>query len=217
MLRPIILSALLAGLIAGLLSAGLQAAKVTPLILEAERYEAAAPGAAEADEPWAPADGLERAAYTVLSNVLAGIGFGLVITAGFALRGAVDWRRGVLWGLGGFAAVNLAPALGLPPEVPGMAGAELAARQTWWLLTVALTGGGLALLAFAPRLAWKAAGVALVVAPHVIGAPHVAAEASAVPAELAAAFVATTLVVNGLFWLVLGGSAGYFFHRFARA
>jgi predicted cobalt transporter CbtA len=41
----------------------------------------------------------------------------------------LDARRGLLWGLGGFAALHLAPAVGLPPELPGMASADLAARQ----------------------------------------------------------------------------------------
>jgi predicted cobalt transporter CbtA len=31
---------------------------------------------------------------------------------------------------------------------------------------------------------------------------------------LAAQFAATTLVVTGLFWMVLGGLTGYFYNRF---
>jgi cobalt transporter subunit CbtA len=228
MFRTIVFSALLAGLIAGILISGLQALQVVPLILEAETYEvaaqsqdagAAAGAGAEAEEheAWAPAEGFERGAFTLLANVLAAAGFGLLITAGFALKGGVDWRKGLLWGLGGFAAVHLAPALGLPPEVPGVMAAELVARQGWWLLTVALTAAGLALLAFAPRLLWKGAGIVLIVVPHVIGAPHPEAYGSQVPAELAAAFVAATLVTNAVFWLVLGGAAGFFFQRLTRA
>ncbi len=226
MFRPIVFSALLAGLIAGVLISGLQALEVAPLILEAETYEVAAQAhdagagaGAEAEqlEAWAPAEGLERGAFTLLANVLAAVGFGLLITAGFALKGGVDWRKGLLWGLGGYAAVHLAPALGLPPEVPGAMAAELVAREGWWLLTVTLTAAGLALLAFAPRLIWKGAGIVLIVVPHVIGAPHPEAYGGQVPAELAAAFVAATLVTNAVFWLVLGGAAGFFFQRLARA
>ncbi len=221
MFRSIVFSALLAGLIAGLFLSGVQALKVTPLILEAETYEAAAETAAAAPheddgEAWAPDDGLERVAYTVLANVLAAVGFGLLITAGFAIRGGIDWRKGLLWGLGGFAAVHLAPALGLPPEVPGAVAAELLERQAWWLATVALTAGGLALLVFARRMPWRLVGVALIVLPHAVGAPHPEAYGGAVPAELAAAFVAASLVANALFWLVLGAAAGFFFPRFAR-
>jgi len=35
-----------------------------------------------------------------------------------------------------------------------------------------------------------------------------------VPAELAARFAVASLVVSGLFWMVLGGFAGYFYDRF---
>lgn len=224
MFRPIVFSALLAGLIAGVLISGLQALEVVPLILEAESYEVAAPAhnagagaAAEEHAAWAPAEGFERGAFTLLTNILAAAGFGLLITAGFALKGGVDWRKGLLWGLGGYAAVHLAPALGLPPEVPGAMAAELVAREGWWLLTVTLTAAGLALLAFAPRLIWKGTGIVLIVVPHVIGAPHPEAYGGPVPPELAAAFVAATLVTNAVFWLVLGGTAGFFFQRLARA
>lgn len=223
MFRPIFFSALLAGLIAGVFTWGLQAFHVVPLILEAEQYEiadtataTAATTGAEEHEAWAPNDGLERNAFTLLADVLTAVGFGLLITAGLAIKGGVDWRKGLLWGLGGYAAVHLAPALGLPPEVPGAMAAELVARQGWWLFTAALTAAGLGLVAFAPRLWWKAAGIALIVLPHIIGAPQPEAYGSQVPAELASAFVAATLVVNALFWLLLGGASGFFFQRLAR-
>ena len=228
MFRRILFSALLAGLIAGPLVSALHALKVTPLILEAEGYEAAARARAggqlgEADAAgqgsaaWAPGDGIERAALSVLANVLIAVGFGLLMTAGFALRGDADWRQGLLWGLGGFAAVHLAPALGLPPEPPGTLAAGLSERQGWWLLTVALTASGLALLVFAPRIWIKVVGAALIAAPHVIGAPHPETDGGVLPAELAAAFVAASLVANALFWLVLGAACGFFFRRFGRA
>lgn len=213
MFRRILFTAVLGGLAAGILLTGIQAFKVLPLILEAEVFEVAAAGD-EAAEAWAPADGLERVSYTLLANTLSGIGFALLLGAAFALRGRSGWREGLLWGLGGFAAFNLAPALGLPPELPGMTGAELDARQLWWLVTVSATAGGLGLLAFAPKVALKALGVAIVVVPHAIGAPHPEiVEAGTVPAELAAAFVSATLVANLLFWLTVGGVSGYAFER----
>ena len=94
--------------------------------------------------------------------------------------------------------------------------AELVAHQGWWLFTVALTAVGLALAAFAPRPWLKAAGIALIVLPHVVGAPQPEAYGSQVPAELASAFVAATLVINAVFWLLLGGASGFFFQRLAR-
>lgn len=217
MLRRVLLTALTAGVLAGLLVSVAHSLAVTPLILEAERYEepAAATGADQA-AAWAPRDGTERVAYTVLADVLTGVGFALLLVAGFALRGGpVDLRAGVLWGLGGCAAFVLAPALGLPPEPPGMAAADLAARQGWWLATAAATAGGLALIVFAGGAVVKALGVAAIVAPHLIGAPHLGpVEAGALPAALAAEFVAASLVTSALFWIVLGGLSGWLYGRF---
>ncbi|MEI2612914.1 MAG: CbtA family protein [Candidatus Promineifilaceae bacterium] len=40
-------------------------------------------------------------------------------------------------------AFQLAPAFGLPPELPGMAAADLGARQVWWCGTALATGVGI--------------------------------------------------------------------------
>ena len=217
MLRRVLLTALMAGVLAGLFAVVVQSLRVTPLILEAERYEnpAAAAGGDQA-AAWAPRDGTERVAYTVLADVLTGVGFAMLLVAGFALRGGpVDLRAGILWGLGGFAAFTFAPAFGLPPDPPGMAAADLVARQGWWLATAAATAGGLALMVFAGAGVVKALGVAAIVAPHLIGAPHPgAAVATALPAAVAAEFVAASLVASALFWIVLGGLSGWLYGRF---
>ena len=115
---------------------------------------------------WAPKNGLERTFYTGLSSVLAAIGFGLVLAGCFALRGReITWRQGIVWGLAGYLSFHLAPAFGLTPELPTMAGENLFARQVWWLGTVAATAAGLALIAFA-RPAWlKGAGVVMAISP----------------------------------------------------
>lgn len=228
MFREIVFAALVAGVVAGLFVSALQSVRVVPLISQAEHYEVAAndslssaeparTGHAEDGEVWAPGLGLERIAYTVLANVLMGIGFALLLSAAYALRSGVDWREGLVWGLGGFAAFNLAPAFGLPPELPGMAAANLEARQIWWIGTVVASSGALLLIAFARPVAFKALGVGLLVLPHLVGAPHVTNLGSMVPAELAAAFVSATLVTNLLFWLVIGGLAAYTHKRFAAA
>ena len=229
------------GLVAGFLTAIVytlvQAVTVTPLILEAERYEQATPSlhshssavatprllvrdddaAAHGDRAmWAPEDGMARLFYTFLANLVIGAGFGLVLVAGMALRGRpVDTRTGLIWGLAGFAAFTLAPALGLPPEVPGAAAADLTARQVWWASTVAATAAGLALLAFAENFALKALGIIALVAPHVIGAPHPEPGIhGSVPPELAAHFVVRTLATAALFWAVLGATCGTLWRRF---
>ena len=228
MFREIVFAALVAGVVAGLFVSALQSVRVVPLIYQAERYEVASDdshrpaGAARDDhreegKAWAPKQGLERAAYTVLANVLMGIGFALLLSAAYALRSGVGWREGLVWGLGGFAAFNLAPAFGLPPELPGMAADNLEARQIWWIGTAAASSGALLLIAFARPAAIKALGVGLLALPHLIGAPHATDLGSKVPAELAAAFVSATLVTNLLFWLVIGGLAANTYKRFAAA
>ncbi|HEY0918157.1 CbtA family protein, partial [Devosia sp.] len=151
--QRIVFAAVLAGLAAGLGMSALQHWKVTPLILIAETFESPAPAshahAAETPDPshdeatWAPADGVERTAYTVLANVLTAIGFALLLAAASVLTGLpVTARNGIVWGVGGFVAFQLAPAVGLPPELPGMVAAELGARQAWWWATALSTGAG---------------------------------------------------------------------------
>ena len=184
------------------------------VISAAERLEGPAAERLEGNEDaWAPEDGIERTLFTVLANVLAGIGYGLILVAAFTLSGRhVDPRQGVLWGLAGFAVFILAPALGLPPELPGMVAADLGARQTWWIGTVISTAGGLALIVFARHRLLKGLGLALLLVPHALGAPHPGQFGGPVPAELAAEFAVASLFTAALFWTALGGFAGYF-HR----
>lgn len=215
MFRSIVAAALIAGLAGGLVVTVVQAAKLLPLIHEAEIYEAKARNSKSAsDEHGAgtSASDIGRLGLTVLANVLTGIGFALILTAAAAKRGGFEWRKGLLWGLGGYAAFGLAPSLGLPPELPGMAGGDLQARQLWWVVTVAATTGGLALIAFMPRPSLIGLGALLIIAPHIVGAPHPDGHsAGVVPAELAAAFVSASLVANLLLWLTIGAVSGYMF------
>lgn len=220
MLKRILATALAAGLAAGLFAAVLQSFNVLPLIHQAETFETAAQdhGAAAHDAAhgeWAPADGAERLAYTAAADVLAAVGFALLLAACFALAGNVDIKRGIVWGLAGFAVFHLAPALGLPPEIPGAAESPLFPRQLWWLGTAAATAGGLALIVFAGHWLAKAAGAVLIALPHAIGAPVPLGEAGAAPPELAASFAAASLATAALFWAVLGGLSGYFYQAFA--
>src|SRR6266404_5726463 len=182
MLRRILLTGLIAGTAAGLFAAGLQHIRLIPLISAAEVYEAAGPHADhQHGQPqstaaeWQPAPGLERTGYTVLADVLAGIGFALLLAGGVALarlRGyPIDARRGLIWGAAGFLVFALAPAIGLPPELPGMQAAGLMARQEWWLSTAAATALGLGLVVFARPVVLRISGAVLVLAPHLVGAP----------------------------------------------
>ena len=232
--RTIVFAAAVSGLVAGIALTGIQFVKAIPLVLQAEIYEGQAPASGAAtqapdpakekpaatqsggqEEEWAPADGLERSAFTLLANILIGIGFALLICAAFGVRGAPDWRGGLVFGLLGFAAIHLAPAFGLPPELPGMRAGDLVMRQLWWGGTSVATAAGLALIWLNAKPVMKALGAILIVAPHVIGAPHPKIEgASALPAELAAAFVSATLVGNLVFWLLLGTLSAITFHKF---
>ena len=218
MFHRFLLAAVVAGAVAGFALTGAQALRALPLIHQAEVYETAAHAAlaaasAHEEAGWQPAEGPERFAFTLLANLLAGIGFALLLVAGYGFFGPVGWRSGVLWGLGGFAAFSLAPALGLPPELPGTESAALAARQLWWIATAGGTAAGFMLLAFAPRWWWKAIGVALVALPHLVGAPHPDHPAAAAPAELAERFVTASIFANLVFWLVLGPVSAALFAR----
>ncbi|NQV59446.1 MAG: CbtA family protein [Alphaproteobacteria bacterium] len=239
--RAILVSALFAGVLAGAALTGLQTLKVYPLILAAEEFENKGhdhavhapsnpnPSSSTSSSPsfnsgqdkdtgtWMPADGGERLFYSLLSNVLIGVGLGLVLAAMFALRDVTDWRQGVAWGLGGFIAVSLAPALGLPPELPGMAAGDLLARQTWWFATALLTAGGMALIFLSDGPIWRVSGVVVAALPHIYGAPHPATLDSNVPAILAAEFATASLASNLIFWVILGALAAETMARLDRA
>lgn len=225
-LRRLILAALCAGLLSGVVAAAAHHLATVPLILEAETYEqpAAHPpaghthdGAAQhpALAEWEPENGIERSLYTLAADLLAAIGFALLLAAGLALRGgAIGWRDGLFWGLAGFAVFTVAPGLGLPPEIPGAEAGPLVARQLWWLLTAAATGAGLALLAFTRRPAWALLALLLILLPHLYGAPQPAEHVAAAPAALAHRFVVAATVASLLFWATLGAATGYFYRRF---
>jgi len=238
MIGRVILAALLAGIAAGLFYGAIQHVRLTPLILEAEKYENAGDGhshdhgaatttttasaeqapAAEAEhEAWAPADGAERTTYTFLASIVAAAGFAAALAGVSLLAGIrITPRNGVLWGLAGFLAVHLAPAASLPPELPGMPAGDLFARQVWWVGTIVATGLAIWLFTQRHELWAKVAAVVLVALPHIIGAPLPPTHESAVPAVISAAFAANTLAVAALMWLAIGGFLGLAMDRFVK-
>jgi cobalt transporter subunit CbtA len=233
--RSIVFSAALAGVIVGAVISVAQFFGTVPLIQQSEVYErkaAAEPlpaahehGAAahdhdkahSHDSEWEPEAGLQRNSFTVAANILTAIGFALLLTGTYAIRGRpVTWREGLLWGLAGFVVFTAAPGLGLPPELPGMAVAELTARQTWWIATAVATAGGLFLLAFRPA-AWAAVlGLGLIALPHLIGAPLAPESHSEVPAALSHRFIVVVTLTSLLFWTLLGVATSIAFGRIAR-
>jgi cobalt transporter subunit CbtA len=229
MLNRLMLTGVISGLVVGVLVTLIHLTTVTPIILEAETYEEKAAGAAPAHthdanapahdhEGWAPEDGIERSLYTLAANVVMTVGFGLLLAAGFTLAGStLTLGIGALWGIAGYLAFSFLPGLGLPPELPGAAAADLTARQAWWIATVAASVAGLSLLAFGKSWALRILGVVLLAAPHMVGAPHPASgEAGAVPPELAAHFVMATMFMNAAMWVALGVAAAWLFEKFSR-
>jgi cobalt transporter subunit CbtA len=242
-LNRIVLVALLAGSIAGLAASALQQALVVPLIVLAERYEtdvaelavhsnrAPAEGAAAAtsvpsasaapahvhqaiNEPRGPFD-LGPALLTAVSTVGVSIGYTLMMLALLQAAGdRVIAPTTLAWAAGGFAITSLAPSLGLAPELPGSAVADLTLRQLWWAGTALATAGGLWLLLRHRTVPLMAAGAVLLALPHVIGAPQPAAAFSyTVPSELAAAFAARSIGIQAALWLAIGLLSSYFWAR----
>jgi len=216
MLKRLLITALISGAVAGFVVAAAQAVWVSPLIAEAETYEQAAAGAetvAAVDAAWEPGDGFERVGLTVLADVLSGVGFALVLAGAFVLsRRAVDWRRGLLWGLAGYAVFSLAPAIGIPPYPPGVDAGPLGARQMWWFTAVGGALAGLALLVFATSWPVKIGGAVVIVLPHIVG-PPVFEITGAAPPELIDSFMIASLGTTLTFWLALGGVGGLVFRK----
>jgi len=220
-LKNLFTVAALSSLSAGILLTLIQQFQVVPAIIEAESYEqspAVEHGASESghvhahtesdhahdDSAWAPRDGLQRTLFTAGANIVIALGFALLIGAATVLRGiTLNWRTGLLWGLAGYAVFFVAPSLGLHPELPGTAAADLQSRQYWWLATIACSAVGLALLVFSPRVVLK-------ILAHVVGAPLPDVHSALAPADLIQRFIIATIIANAVFWLALGGLYGFF-------
>ena len=186
MFRRIFAAALGAGIGVGLLIAAIQHVSLVPMIFQAEKYESGAVvphqhehgampalvGQAHAHEdhgaPMVAEDSPWRPVFTWIATTLTAVGYALLLVGAFAVSGRAGRRpRGPAVGLAGFAAFALAPAFGLPPELPGSVAADLLLRQSWWIATMAATALALGLLVFA-RAAWAIpVGIALLAAPHV--------------------------------------------------
>ncbi|KAB1075274.1 CbtA family protein [Methylobacterium planeticum] len=192
-----------------------------PIVLAHAHSGAPAHSEAEADSgaaaAWQPGPGLPRMAFTGLATLIGGVGYALLLGAVMLACGrAPTLERGLGFAVAGFLAVALAPALGLPPELPGSEAAPLAARQAWWLMTAASTAMGLYLIAIRRVPVTILGGLVLLVAPHVAGAPEVAATASPLPAGLAAQFAARSLAIAFVFWAVIGLAFGWAWQAFGR-
>jgi cobalt transporter subunit CbtA len=213
MIARVLLAVILTGIAAGLVMGFIQHERLTPLILQAETYEHVEghDHSTHVHDPatWKPKDGLERTFFTTLTSVLTATGFAAIL-AGVAFVTGIPVNRtnGWIWGLCGFLAVALAPAVGLPPELPGMDAADLVSRQMWWACTIAATATALWLIAYKKVGGWLYLGPVFLVLPHTIGAPQPAEFHSEVPANLAATFATLSLGANALMWLLIGTLLG---------
>jgi cobalt transporter subunit CbtA len=241
MITRVLSTGLLAGFLAGVAIAALQNFTTTPLILAAEVFENAEKtaaavsseearvilvhsaeehraGAAGEAEEWGPEDGAERIFYTSTATIATSIGFAFLLLAGMLASGeTINERRAIAWAAAAFVATGLAPAAGLSPELPGMPAADLVARQAWWFLTATLTALSIWLFLRSERPMLKLLAVALLLAPHILGAPHLhEAEASKVPPDLAARFATMSLAVQAALWIATGFAVGVLWPRLAR-
>ncbi|MGY2176498.1 CbtA family protein [Pseudomonas azotoformans] len=226
MIKRIAQTAGFTGLLAALLLTLLQSFWVAPLILQAETFEKApaatemahehAEGAAAHThdaEAWEPEDGWQRVLSTTGGNLVVAVGFALMLAGLYTLRAPTRTAQGLLWGLAGYATFVLAPTLGLPPELPGTAAADLALRQTWWIGTAASTAAGIALIVFGRNWLLKVLGVAILAVPHVIGAPQPEVHSMLTPEALEAQFKIASQLTNVAFWLALGLISAWLFRR----
>jgi cobalt transporter subunit CbtA len=236
MLQRILTCALFAGLATGVLMTALHAALTVPLIQYAEIYEQRANAETAAThshdhghahghehasghthaESWTP-EGWQRIAFTFLSTIICTVGFALMLNAAaIAAYGDISLWTGLGVGLAGFAATGLATSLGLAPELPGSAAADLVMRQGWWIATAAATAAGLALIVLSGRPIFRILGLVLIIGPHVVGAQVLGTASSPVPAELSALFAARSLVLQGVMWALLGLFSGWIWQRQSR-
>ena len=223
MMMRMLAGGIIAGFAAGLFATVLHFAFVQEIILHAELYESGelvhfgepmdhGAGAGHDDHGGHGEAGegsaFTRNALTVLFTGLIYAGYGLVLVAGYQVAGlfgrTITPQEGVLWGIAGFAAFQLAPAMGLAPELPGAIGADITLRQYWWLGTVVATAGGLALIGYGRGVLTVIAGATLVALPHAIGAPVLDEFYGYAPPELAAEFSARVLGVALAVWALLG-------------
>ncbi len=211
-----------AGAAAGLIAALLQLYFVQPVLLHAELYESGqlvhfGAESTVSAHPDLPGFDPVRDVLSMIFTMLVYTGYSMILIALMALaesRGAViDARTGLVWGIAGFVTVHFAPGFTLAPEVPGVAAADVYARQIWWFATVIAAAAAMWLIAFGRNWAAWAAAIVLLLAPHVIGAPEPDVLTGPVPTEIGALFAARAYGVGMMAWVMLGGFAGYFWSR----
>lgn len=219
MFTRIVTSALFAGAAAGLGAGILQWQFVQPVLLHSELYEQGLlthfGGALNSTE--VALDRLQpmRDALSIIFTMLLNTGYALILIALMSLRqqsgDELTPHKGIIWGVAGYVAVHLAPALSLPPEVPGVAAADVELRQIWWVCTVAATSLGLWLIAFSRKTTRIIPAIILILLPHLIGAPEADVFTGPAPTEIGALFASRALGIGLASWALLGYFSARFF------
>ena len=219
MFTRIVTSALFAGGAAGLAAGILQWQFVQPVLLHSELYEQGLlthfGGTLNSTD--VALDRLQpmRDALSIIFTMLLNTGYALILIALMSIRqqsgDELTPHKGIIWGIAGYVAVHLAPALSLPPEVPGVAAADVELRQIWWVCTVAATSIGLWLIAFSRNITRIIPAIILILLPHLIGAPEADVFTGPAPTEIGALFASRALGVGLASWAVLGYFSARFF------
>jgi cobalt transporter subunit CbtA len=222
MFSRIIVSGLFAGAIGGIIAGALQWYFVQPILLHSELYEAGIlshfDGSINSAHPDLEYIQPIRDGLSLLFSILIYTGYALILIAAMMLREqksetTITFHQGIIWGVSGFFVVHLAPAISLPPEVPGVAAAELQSRRIWWFATTLLTAGGLWLIAFTEKGSRFIIGAALILAPHIIGAPEPDIFTGPAPTEIGALFASRALGIGFISWAMLGGLSAFFLQK----
>lgn len=219
MFTRILTSALFAGASAGMAAGLLQWQFVQPVLLHSELYEQGLlthfGGALNSTDVALERLQPVRDALSILFTMLLNTGYALILIALMSVRqqhgDVLTPHRGIIWGIAGYVAVHLAPALSLPPEVPGVAAADVELRQIWWFGTVGATSVGLWLIAFSSHIMRNIAGIILILVPHLIGAPEADVFTGPAPTEIGALFASRALGIGLASWALLGYFSALFF------
>ena len=159
-----------------------------------------------------------RDGLSLIFSMLIYSGYAIILISAMTLRQQkfktpISLHQGIVWGISGYIAMHLAPAVSLPPEVPGVAAAELLPRQIWWFATTLLTAGGLWIIAFTKKGSSFIIGAALILAPHIIGAPEPDIFTGPAPTEIGALFASRALGIGLISWAMLGGLSAFFLKK----
>lgn len=221
MFTKIITTALFAGFIVGIVSAILQLIFIQPILLHAELYETGSlthfgENNSKKVHQKLPFD-FQRNGLSILFSALIYTGYAIILVSILAYASSLSLKtdnlRSILFGISGFFAVQLAPAFGLPPELPGAAAAEVVPRQVWWYFCVFATIIGIWMISFGDKILYVSIGIIVILIPHLIGAPEPEFFVGPTPPELASHFASRTLALGAVSWIFLGYLSGYFWRK----